>query len=397
MRSLVVLLLVILTGRIAHADKAKAQQYFRAGAEAYKKQSFAAAADNFELAYKELALPEIAFSAAQAYRREYYIAPKPELVKRAVELYRAYLDAVKTGGRVGDAADALAEMQRELDRLTANGAKIEIVQRTTTRIAISAVIRGEKQADLTELSAPPSATLSAATATLDGKPVDLFTPLEVAPGDHTVEIAAPGYIGQKLTRHVVEGSTELVEATLEPKPAKLAIRTDEGAHIAIDGKPADATTQLAAGHHVVVVTARGRQPVLRELDLARGQDSTVDVDLARTAKRRAVPWVLGGAGVLAAGTVAATLVARSHDDEMQKLEAKRETVGITADELDRYHHEVSKRDAWRDGAYVLGGAAVAAGVVAAALYWFDTPHVDERMVVPTASATGAGVSLVGRF
>jgi hypothetical protein len=394
MRALVILLL--LTG-IAHADKAKAQQYFRAGAEAYKRQSFSAAADSFELAYKELPLPEIAFSAAQAYRRQYYIDPKPHYVKRAVELYRAYVDAVKTGGRVGDAADALAEMQRELERLTATGARIDTTQKASTRLAISAVVRGEKQADITELSALPSGTLSAATATLDGKPAEMFTQIEVSPGDHTVEIVAPGYIGQKITRHVVEGSTELVEATLEPKPAKLAVKTEDDAHIAVDGKPADATTQLAAGHHVVVVTARGRQPVLRELDLTRGQDTTVDVALEKTGKRRAVPWVLGGAGLLAAGTVTTALIARSHDEEMQSLETKRLTVGLSTDELSRYHREVSQRDAYRDGAYALGGAAVVAGAVAAALYWFDTPHVEERMVVPTATATGGGVSLIGRF
>ena len=45
----------------AYADKAKAEQYFHAGAEAFKKQSFEAASEQFELAYKELALPEIAF------------------------------------------------------------------------------------------------------------------------------------------------------------------------------------------------------------------------------------------------------------------------------------------------------------------------------------------------
>jgi hypothetical protein len=391
------LLILILLTSVAHADKAKAQQYFHAGAEAFKKQSFAAAAENFELAYKELALPEIAFSAAQAYRREYFIDPKPEYVKRAVDLYRAYLDKVKSGGRVGDAADALAEMERELDRLTAKGEKIDTSVRTQTRIAISAVVRGEKQADLTELSALPSSTLSQATATLDGKPAELFTPIEVQPGDHTVEIAAPGYVGQKITRHVVEGSTELVEATLEPRPAKLAIKTDDGAHIAIDGKPADATTELPAGHHVVVITARGRQPLLRELDLARGQDTALDLALVKTGKRRAVPWVLGGAGVLAVGTLATAWIAHSHDENMQSLEAKRESVGISAEELDRYHHEVAKRDAYRDGAYALGGATVAACAVAAALFWFDTPHLDERMVVPTATSTSAGVSVVGRF
>ena len=391
------LLILILLTSVAHADKAKAQQYFHAGAEAFKKQSFAAAAENFELAYKELALPEIAFSAAQAYRREYFIDPKPEYVKRAVDLYRAYLDKVKSGGRVGDAADALAEMERELDRLTAKGEKIDTSVRTQTRIAISAVVRGEKQADLTELSALPSSTLSAATATLDGKPAELFTPLDVPPGDHTVEITAPGYIGQKITRHVVEGSTELVEATLEAKPARLAVRTEDDAHIAIDGKPADATTQLPAGHHVVVITARGRQPVMRELDLARGQDTAINLDLEKTGKRRAVPWVLGGAGVLAVGCGITTGLAFSEDSKMSSLEHQRLTSGITAAQLADYQHDATRRDQYKDAALILGGGALVAGVIAAALYWYDTPQPGERAIVPTVTASGAGVTLAGWF
>ncbi len=41
----------------------------------------------------------------------------PEPVKRAVELDRGYLSQVKTGGRIGDAANNLAEMERALDKL----------------------------------------------------------------------------------------------------------------------------------------------------------------------------------------------------------------------------------------------------------------------------------------
>ena len=382
----------------AYADKAKAEQYFHAGAEAFKKQSFEAASEQFELAYKELALPEIAFSAAQAYRRQYFIDPKPAYVKRAVELYHAYLDNVKHGGRVADASDGLAEMQRELDKLTAQGTKIEGVQHAATRIAISAIMRGDKKTtELTEISALPDASTTGATATLDGKPAELFTPLDVPPGDHTVEIAAPGYFPQSIKRHVVEGSTELVEATLEPKPAKLVVHAENGADIAIDGKPVPAATELPAGHHVVVITARGRRPVLRELEIGRGEARTLDVSLEATAKRRAVPWVLGASGVLVAGTVTAALVARSHDETMQQIETKREQMGISADELARYHHETSQRDAYRDAAYIAGGAALATGAVAAALYFFDTPQLEERAIVPTATATSAGVSLVGRW
>jgi len=383
----------------AYADKAKAEQYFHAGAEAFKKQSFEAASEQFELAYKELALPEIAFSAAQAYRRQYFIEPKPAYVKRAVELYHVYLDNVKHGGRVADASDGLAEMQRELDKLTAQGTKIETVQHAATRIAISAIVRGDKKAtELTEISALPDASTTGATATVDGKAAELFTPIDVPPGDHTVEIAAPGYFPQTIKRKVVEGSTELVEATLEPKPAKLVVHTDDDAEIAVDGKPVPAeSVDLPAGHHVVVITARGRRPVLREVEIGRGETHTLDIGLEATAKRRAVPWVLGATGVLVAGTVTAALIARSHDDTMQQIETKREQMGISADELARYHHETNQRDAYRDAAYIAGGAALATGAVAAALYFFDTPHLEERAVIPTATSTSAGVSFVGRW
>ena len=107
--------------------------------------------------------------------------------------------------------------------------------------------------------------------------------------------------------------------------------------------------------------------------------------------------MLAGSGVLVAGTVAAALVAQSHDDTMQQIETKREQMGISADELARYHHETSQRDAYRDAAYVAGGAAIVTGAVAAALYFFDTPHLEERAVVPTATSTSAGVSFVGRW
>ena len=388
------LILVVLTAT-AYADKTKAEQYFHAGAEAFKKQSFEAAAEQFELAYKEMPLPEIAFSAAQAYRRQYFIAPKPEYVKRAVELYHVYLDAVKQGGRVADASDGLAEMQRELDKLTAQGTKIEAAPKVATRIAISPIVRGEKKTEMTELSAIPESSTTAATATLDGKPAELFTPLDVAPGDHTVEITAPGYFPQSAKRHVVEGSTELVELTLEPKPAHLVVTTD--GEVTIDGKPSAAAVDLPAGHHTVVVEERGHRPVLREVDLRRGETTKLEVALEPTARRRAVPWVLGGSGVLVAASVTTALIARSHDETMQKLETERETTGITADQLAQYHREVNRRDAYRDAAYITGGAALATGAVAAALYFFDSPRLEERAIVPTATPGGAGISLVGRW
>src|SRR5436305_266246 len=105
MRTAVILVGLVLLVSVARADRVKAEQYFHAGAEAFKQQRFSAAAEAFEAAYKEEHLPEIAFSTAQAYRRQYFISPKLAFAQRAVELYRVYLDAVKSGGRIGDASD----------------------------------------------------------------------------------------------------------------------------------------------------------------------------------------------------------------------------------------------------------------------------------------------------
>ncbi len=403
MSRLVVALAVLIALAVpVRADKAKAEQYFRAGAQAFKQQSYAAAAEQFELAYKELPLPEIAFSAAQAYRRQYFIEPKPEYVKRAVELYRAYLDAVKTGGRVGDASDGLAEMQRELDHLTAKGTRIDTSHATATRLAVSVSVAGAKQTAMTELSAMPASEDTGAKATLDGKPVALFVPVDVAPGEHQITVEAPGYVSVSERRRVVEGATELVEVELAPKPAHLAIHVDAGAQVAIDGRPVgDAplpAQELAPGHHVVAITTRGREPVVREVELARDQSKTLEIQLVQTGKRRAVPWLLGAAAGLAVLSGAATTVAIVSDGKMASIEHTRETTGITPAQLSDYHTWTRRRDDARDAAWIFGGVAVATAGIAAALYWFDLPRPTEHTaVVPHASLGGASVTLVGSF
>jgi hypothetical protein len=401
-RAALAIAVVLAVAPSAHADKAKAEQYFRAGAQAFKQQSYGAAAEQFELAYKELPLPEIAFSAAQAYRRQYFIEPKPEYVKRAVELYRAYLDAVKTGGRVGDASDGLAEMQRELEHLTAKGTRIEVSHATATRLAVSVSVAGAKQTAMTELSAMPASEDTGAKATLDGKPVEMFVPIDVAPGEHQIAVEAPGYVSVNERRRVVEGATELVEVELKPKPARVTIHVDAGAQIAIDGRPVgDAPVpaqELAPGHHVVAITARGREAVVHEIELERAEAKTLDVHLVQTGKRRAVPWLFGIAAGLAVLSGASAAYAVVSDGKMANLEHTRETTGITPSQLLDYRTWVQRRDDSREAAWILGGAAVATAGIAAALYWFDVPRPTERTaVVPAASPGGASLTLVGSF
>jgi hypothetical protein len=403
MRFSAVVIIIAALASPARADKGKAEQYFRAGAEAFKHQSFAAAAEQFELAYKELELPEIAFSAAQAYRRQYFVDNKPEYVKRAAELYRIYLDKVKTGGRVGDAADGLAEMQRELDRLSAHGDKIgDVVTRVATTLTVSVTVEGATRASMTDLSSLPGTDKLGATATIDGQPVELFLPHDVKSGDHDVVVNAPGYLPFEERRHVLDGAHDVVEAEMRPQPAHLTVKTEDGAQIAVDGRPLGETPlppqDVAAGKHILVITARGREPVVRELELTRGESRVLDAPLRMTQRRRAVPWLLYTSGAFVVGTGIAITVATIANSRMDTLENERVKSGLSYVQYQSYLNAAHERDSALDVTWVLGGAAVATAAIAGALYWFDLPRPTERtMIVPTATAAGGSVSLVGSF
>src|SRR6185312_12505772 len=160
---------------------------------AFAAQNFGAAATDFDEAYKALPLPEIAFSGAQAYRRLYRIDSKPEYVKRAVELYRIYLDKVKTGGRVADAADNLADMEHELDKLEHEGAKFGSTESSHTRLGVSVTTGGDAGA-VTEIGDATGTQTRGLHATIDGKDVEPFALVDVDAKEHTLAATADGYL-----------------------------------------------------------------------------------------------------------------------------------------------------------------------------------------------------------
>src|SRR5262245_54787666 len=168
-------IVILLIAHVAYADdRAAAERYFRIGSKAYSAQNFSAAATNFDEAYKALPMPEIAFSAAQAYRRLYQIEPKPEYVRRSIELYQRYLGAVKTGGRVGDAADNLADMKRELAKLEAAGISTAAARPTEahTRLGVNVSVPDQAQAELgslREIGEGTGDTVKGLSASIDGK------------------------------------------------------------------------------------------------------------------------------------------------------------------------------------------------------------------------------------
>lgn len=105
---------VLLASTFAQADsgprKASSLEHYKKGRTAYAAGGFAAAIDEFELAYREHPAPEYLHDIAQAYRRldkcdavsyfERYLAAKPDAKNRAdVERALAELRALRGSGR----------------------------------------------------------------------------------------------------------------------------------------------------------------------------------------------------------------------------------------------------------------------------------------------------------
>jgi hypothetical protein len=400
-----VLALVAVLERHASADdKAAAEKYFRNGAKAYAAQNFLAAAQNFDEAYKAAPLPEIAFSAAQAYRRLYAVENKPEYVKRAVELYKAYLAVTKQGGRVGDAADNLRDMQRELERLNITNTTVAVAP-PKTRIGVSITLADQRAEDTDALREIGDATGTAIApnlkATLDGQPVEPFALIDVDAKEHVFTVSADGYVSVEKKKVAVDGISSLVEVELQPKPAQVTVKTLEGAHLSVDGRTIAMTPtgelSLAAGKHYLTVLHRGREPFGTELVLSRGQPLTVDAPLHMTAKRRAVPWVLGSAGVLAIGAVAFGIGAGLEDGKASDVLTDIRMGNRPPSDADAYDHHVSKRDNYVTATWALGGAAVAAGTVGVLLYLFDQPSSETVRIAPVAGPGVGGAAVIGQF
>jgi hypothetical protein len=397
---LVVLLLAAWVA-IAHADEVAgdrkvAERHFRAGEKAYSAQNFEAAATNFEMAYKALPLPEIAFAVGQASRRQYRIDPKLEHATRAVEYYRRYLDKVKTGGKVGIAADSLGEMVREVEKLTAAGAKAAaaVVLVEKTQLAVSPIFGAEKRSRMNEIGemAPSDQRI---TVTIDGKRVPAFQLVDVEPGNRVVRIEAEGYLPKESIERVVEGDSAVAEIPLDPKPARIAITTEAGARIRVGGKPVGPKFEVAAGKHLITIVRAGRRSVTREVEVVRGQELAIEQRLEKSARRRLVPFVLAGSAVLGVLTLGGVIYAAQLNGEANDHLAAIRGGDQPQSVLNAYNDAISNRDRVVTGTWITGGFALAVAAVAGALYLFDRPS--EEGVHVTATASGAAVTFGGRF
>jgi len=417
------------------ADQAKldeAQKYYQAGKQAYSAGQFFVAITAFEEAYKLAPRPTVKFSLAMAYRAQYFIDQDTSKVRRAVELFRAFVEEVPQGElrekavgflaelsptvmrldelerqKADDEARARAEAQKEKERLAAaqnpgpdgqpggEPPKVEPPKVEPPKIEPPRI--EPPPAPKTQLMV--SSRTVGARAAIDGDPLtDVPVIKEVAPGKHKVRVELDGYFAQTVDGVAVDGRLIVVEANLQPRPARLTIHAPDGADVTLDGKPVGTAPirqplEVPAGSHTLVVVARGHYAHAQELELARGEERKVSVRLDRTKQRRTALVVLGGAGVLAtAGLVTNTLAILAASDA-EAIEDKIERgENITPAQVDAHTGHVADRDSYRSATTVLYGSAFVVATAGVFLYFVDTPRVEatERRTAPSVAPTPEG-------
>lgn len=385
--------LVVASGRaVAQEDRKAAAELFGAGEMAFKKADYESAAQSFEAAYKAFPAPEIAFSAAQAYRlgNALLAKPRPEYIKRSIELYELYVAADKQGSRVKDAANHLASLRqlwRDLE-------------------AIGAAQAAQMRYDRTQLTVWAAA--DGAEVTIDGKAEKAYAYVDVTPGEHVVAVRAPGYFPYEQRVSVAQGAQVPVTAELVAKPATLRIATEGGAEVSIDGRPVslvDGKVEAPAGKRLVTITRAGRLPYSEELVLGPGAEASIDAPLATTDRRKAARWVMwGSAGMLGVAAVTATVAFIADGKAVDQRDA------VNQPDDRAYEKWRSRRDSFRTAAIVTGAVSVAAAATAAVLYFSDHQRAGAPIFrgeqpepksgpqfTPMVWGDGGGVAIEGGF
>ncbi|MEI9949826.1 MAG: PEGA domain-containing protein [Pseudomonadota bacterium] len=360
------------------SDLDRAKESFKAGATAYAAGDYLAAIQALDVAYQLTPLPAIAFSLAQAHRRQYFVDHAREHLERSVALFRQYIELAPGGSRRADALDALSQ----LEPLAAAQPKVP-----------SASARSADALPRTRVLVTTDAP--GAQLVLDGAPA-VPSPLirEVEPGKHRVRVTAPGFFPSDRELNAVPGELTLTPVPLRERPSTLGIWTSPDADIYIDGaylSPGGdgVMVQLSSGKHRLAVGQKGHRVALREVTMQRGKAQNIRVVLEQTPQRISsqVLFIAGGAS-LGASLVFSALAIRAEgggEDFLRELKHR----NISPPELTSYRTSITDRDRYRLATGV--SLAASAGFFITGLFLHELDQPDPQLLYRTAPRPGAEV------
>ncbi len=342
-------------------DVSRAKELFDAGAREYETGRFDLAIQAFEQAYKIAPRDGIVFSMAQAHRRQFTKSSETPHLFRAVELYRQYIDRVKTGGRVTEAFKALGDLEPQLKLHEAAVAPPTPEAAPKTRIVVNIFV--------------PGTLVSIDGGTPTAPPVSA----EVSPGKHTVRLTAPGYFDETRDIAVAEGEIAPANLPQRERPAALTIDAIAGAEVSIDGRfvgeaPLLTPIELPSGRHFVAVLKTGHETYTADVDLVRGTEKRIAPPLETTVQRDISYGVFAVAASFVTAGVVFSALAFEREGEARALLETQEVRHLYPSEVTRYEEARRDRSLYTGLAIGGGGAGVALALLGAGLVVFDKPR-----------------------
>ena len=354
-------------------ERAKAS--FRAGANAYAAGDYLAAIQALEAAYELTPLPAIAFSLAQAERKQYAAKRERQHLQRALELFRRYLEQAPDGPRRRDAQLAIAELQPQLAS-AAVGESPPKIQARPTRLMI--------------VSDTPGARIALDEGVMSASPLIR----EVSPGQHHAHVEARGYDSVERDMTAVAGELILSEVRLPERLTSLYVWAPDGADIYVDGVYAAqggtrASIPLASGAHQLTVAQKGRLVVRRTLRLERGLPHTELVTLEPTTQRSIseVLFISGGVA-LGVGVVLSAFAVRSENKAENFLRLQRHE-NVSNPQLVAYNAALVERTRFRSAATIGVASSLSFFITGLFLHELDQPRspaAPRRSGMPRESA-----------
>ncbi len=375
-------------------DLDEAKRLFSAGKQAAERGRWDEAIRYFAEAYRHSGSPGQLYSLGRGHRELYFHEGRdPVQLRLALLRFEQYLEQSPDGRNRDNAQRYIEELRPYVTVLEGFDQPVEI-----TRLMIYSPV-------------------DTAVVSVDGGPAQAAPlTLDVEPGSHRIVLSAPGHHDTTRTVDVPLGATVPLELSLRERPASLDVHGPEGAALYVDGQPSgqlplSTELRLPPGPHQVAVAQAGRTAFVRELELSRGSEQALRVELPMTAQRKLsfVALGLGGAGVLTAGTL--TGFALGRQAQARAIEQERRTQGISEARYAEGQQAWRARDALRTAAIttgVVGTLALGTGVV---LFFTDDPALGDRLyrperttarrrsvrAAPVATSDGAGAVLMGRF